>query len=140
MFVLTNASVMPWEPTQHNSTISIKTPSLVTCTATVDYRYGNEHGVLHKGQLLFLHSQCSLELIHPPPSALTLYHIGFQDYELTEESPDKRVYQLSSANLPSHGSKTGASPQVLRMLAIIQELSEKGQEVSRPKKPDPITY
>lgn len=124
MFVLTNASVIPWESTQHNSTISIKTPSLVTCTATVDYRFGNEHGVLHKGQLLFLHSQCSLELIHIPPSAFTLYHIGFQDYALTEESPDKRVYQLTSVNLPSHGSKTGASPQVLRMLAIIQELSE----------------
>lgn len=125
MLVLTNASVIPWEAAQQTGFISIESPSLVTCTATVNFQYGQVHGVLHKGQTLFLYPPCSLELIHTPASAFTVYHIGFLEYGLTKESHEKRVYELTSKNLPAHGSKTGASSQGFRILAIIQELTDK---------------
>lgn len=125
MLVLTNASVIPWEVAQQTGFISIESPSLVTCTATVNFHYGQVHGVLHKGQTLFLYPPCSLELIHTPASAFTVYHIGFLEYGLMKKTHDKRIYELTSENLPAHGSKTGFSSQGLRMLAIFQELTDK---------------
>lgn len=125
MLVLTNARVIPWEAAQQTGIIHIESPSLVTCTATVNFHYGQVHGVLHKGQTLFLYPPCFLELIHTPVSAFTIYHIGLLEYGLTKETHEKRVYELTSENLPAHGSKTGTSSQGLRILAIIQELTDK---------------
>jgi len=46
--------ILPSEAT-HNSAISIESPSLVTCTATVNYHHVQKHGVFHKDQTLFLY-------------------------------------------------------------------------------------